>query len=64
MAIAVFSSVSGAFFKAADYVANNIFLILGATLMAVFAGWVWKIPNFAARRGSNPKGRSGCGQWS
>jgi len=55
MAIAVFSSVSGAFFKAADYVANNIFLILGATLMAVFAGWVWKIPNFAAAAGIESK---------
>jgi len=51
MAIAVVSSVSGAFFKAADYLANNIFLILGATIMAVFAGWVWKMPNFAAAAG-------------
>jgi NSS family neurotransmitter:Na+ symporter len=56
MAIAVFSSASGAFFKAADYVANNIFLILGATLMAVFAGWVWKIPNFAAAAGVESRG--------
>jgi len=51
MAIAVLSAFSGAFFKLADYVANNIFLILGATLMAVFAGWVWKIPNFAQAAG-------------
>jgi NSS family neurotransmitter:Na+ symporter len=55
MAIAVVSASSGAFFKLADYVANNIFLILGATFMAVFAGWVWKIPNFAEAAGIRSK---------
>jgi len=56
MAIAVVAASSGAFFKAADYVANNIFLILGATFMAVFTGWVWKIPNFAEAAGIKSRG--------
>ncbi len=55
MAIALAAASSGAFFKAADYMANNIFLILGATVMAIFAGWVWKIPNFAEAAGIKSK---------
>jgi NSS family neurotransmitter:Na+ symporter len=39
----------------ADFVANNIFLILGAVLMALFVGWVWKIPNFGKEAGIESK---------
>jgi NSS family neurotransmitter:Na+ symporter len=49
--IAVFSASSAAFFAAADYVANNIMLILGALFMALFVGWVWTIPKFAKEAG-------------
>lgn len=45
------SAFSAWFFKFADYLVNNIMLILGALLMAIFAGWVWKIPNFLAAAG-------------
>lgn len=55
LSIAVVSAYSTDFFKLADYVANNIFLILGAILMAIFVGWVWKIPQFAKEAGINSK---------
>ncbi len=46
MLIAAVSSASTKIFLIADYIANNIFLILGALIMSIFVGWVWKIPNF------------------
>lgn len=49
--IAVVSASSTTFFNLTDYMANNIFLIMGAILMAIFVGWVWKIPNFAKEAG-------------
>ncbi len=55
MFIASFSSYSPKFFMIADYVSNNIFLILGAILMSVFVGWVWKIPNFMYAAGVEQK---------
>lgn len=60
--IAVISAFSRKFFDIADYVANNIFLILGALLMAIFVGWVWKIPNFAEEAGI--KSRKSITIWS
>jgi len=35
--------------------ANNIFLILGVIVMAVFVGWVWKIPHFGRAAGIESK---------
>jgi len=49
--IAAVTATSSRVFLIADYVANDVFLILGAFLMALFVGWVWKIPNFAAAAG-------------
>lgn len=51
LGIALISASSTKFFNLADYVANNIFLILGALLMAIFVGWIWRIPNFAKEAG-------------
>jgi len=51
MIISTISASSTKFFNTADYIANNIFLILGAIFMAIFVGWVWKIPNFAKEAG-------------
>lgn len=53
--IASVSASSVGFFNLADYIVNNIFLILGALLMAIFVGWVWKIPNFSHAAGIESK---------
>lgn len=55
MVLASISAYSQRFFSVADYIANNIFLILGAIVMAVFVGWVWKIPNFGRAAGIESK---------
>ncbi|MFC1558018.1 sodium-dependent transporter [candidate division KSB1 bacterium] len=54
MVIAVVSASSVKFFNLADYVVNNFIVILGAILMSVFVGWVWKIPSFMKEAGINP----------
>jgi NSS family neurotransmitter:Na+ symporter len=51
MLLAGVSAYSPEFFGAADYVANNILLILGALMMTVFVGWVWRMPQFAEAAG-------------
>jgi NSS family neurotransmitter:Na+ symporter len=35
----------------ADYLSNDIFLILGALAMSIFVGWVWGVPRFAEAAG-------------
>ena len=45
--MAVFSSFSLDFFNTADYIVNNVLLIMGALFMALFVGWIWKMRNFA-----------------
>jgi NSS family neurotransmitter:Na+ symporter len=47
LVIASFSAFSSHFFSIADYIVNNILLILGALLISIFVGWVWSIPRFA-----------------
>ena len=47
LVIATFSAFSHNFFGIADYIVNNILLILGSLLMSIFVGWVWSIPSFA-----------------
>jgi NSS family neurotransmitter:Na+ symporter len=49
--IAAITVYSSRLFLVADYISNNIFLILGALLMSLFVGWIWKIPNFAEAAG-------------
>jgi NSS family neurotransmitter:Na+ symporter len=53
--IAAATSISDRLFILADFIANNVFLVLGAILMAVFVGWVWKIPNFGQEAGIKSK---------
>ena len=48
MLIATVSAYSQEFFGMADYVANNVLLILGALMMTVFVGWVWGIAKAGA----------------
>jgi len=55
MILASFSASSQTVFGIADFVSNNIFLILGAIAMAVFVGWVWKMPNFGEAAGIQSK---------
>ena len=55
LSIAVVTTLSDKLFVYADFIANNIFLILGAILMAVFVGWVWKIPYFGKEAGIRSK---------
>ncbi|HUU51594.1 MAG TPA: sodium-dependent transporter [Candidatus Heimdallarchaeota archaeon] len=55
MILASISASSQKFFGIADFISNNIFLILGAIVMAVFVGWVWKMPNFADAAGIKSK---------
>jgi NSS family neurotransmitter:Na+ symporter len=54
--IAAMTTYSSGLFLLADFVANDIFLILGALLMSLFVGWVWKIPNFADAAGIRSPG--------
>jgi NSS family neurotransmitter:Na+ symporter len=54
--IAAMTTYSSKLFLLADYMANDIFLILGALLMSIFVGWVWKIPNFAEAAGIRSPG--------
>lgn len=49
--IASITVYSSRLFLLADYLSNNILLILGALVMSIFVGWVWKIPNFAKAAG-------------
>ena len=49
--IASITVYSSRLFLLADYLSNNILLILGALVMSIFVGWVWKIPNFAESAG-------------
>lgn len=55
MILASISASSQKFFGIADYISNNIFLILGALGMAVFVGWIWKMPQFAEAAGIKSK---------
>jgi len=55
MILASISASSQTVFGIADYISNNISLILGAIVMAVFVGWVWKMPNFAEAAGIRSK---------
>ncbi|MFC2164512.1 sodium-dependent transporter [Acidobacteriota bacterium] len=55
MILATLSASSQKFFGIADFLSNNIFLILGALGMAVFVGWVWKMPQFAKAAGIESK---------
>jgi NSS family neurotransmitter:Na+ symporter len=55
MILAGVSAWSPKFFGIADFVANNFLLILGAVVMAVFVGWVWKMPNYAEAAGIKSK---------
>jgi NSS family neurotransmitter:Na+ symporter len=55
MILASISAASQTVFNISDYIANNISLILGAIVMAVFVGWVWKMPNFAEAAGIKSK---------
>jgi len=56
MLIAAVSACSREFFGLADYVANNVFLILGALMMTIFVGWVWRVPRFAEAAGIRSRG--------
>ncbi len=47
LVLASFSAFSQHFFSIADYIVNNILLILGALFISIFVGWVWSIPQFA-----------------
>jgi NSS family neurotransmitter:Na+ symporter len=49
--LASITTYSSRLFLLADYLSNNIFLILGALIMSIFVGWVWKIPSFADAAG-------------
>ena len=62
LGIALISASSTKFFNLADYVANNIFLILGALFMAIFVGWIWRIPKFAKEAGI--KSKKAFGIWT
>jgi NSS family neurotransmitter:Na+ symporter len=55
MILAIISASSQKFFGIADFIANDICLVLGAIGMAVFVGWVWKMPNFAQAAGIRSK---------
>lgn len=49
--VAALTTASPRAFLLADYVANNVFLILGALVMTLFVGWVWQVPNLARAAG-------------
>lgn len=49
--IASITAYSPRLFGLADFFSNDIFLILGALVMAIFVGWVWKTENFANAAG-------------
>jgi NSS family neurotransmitter:Na+ symporter len=49
--IASFTAYSSSLFLLTDFISNDIFLILGALVMSIFVGWVWKIPNFVREAG-------------
>jgi NSS family neurotransmitter:Na+ symporter len=49
--ITAMTTYSPRLFLLADFMANDIFLILGALLMSIFVGWIWTIPNFADAAG-------------
>ena len=46
LAIAIFASVSAEIFEKVDFVASNVFLILGAFVMTIFVGHVWPLKGF------------------
>jgi NSS family neurotransmitter:Na+ symporter len=60
--IAAMTTYSSRLFLLADFMANDIFLILGALLMSLFVGWVWGIPEFAEAAGV--QSRSARAMWS
>jgi NSS family neurotransmitter:Na+ symporter len=51
LVLASLTAFSSRLFLVADYLANDIFLILGALVMSLFVGWVWGIPRFAEAAG-------------
>jgi NSS family neurotransmitter:Na+ symporter len=51
LVIASFTAYSSRLFQLADFFSNDIFLILGALVMCIFVGWVWKVENFAKAAG-------------
>jgi NSS family neurotransmitter:Na+ symporter len=51
LVIASFTAYSSRLFQLADFFSNDIFLILGALVMSIFVGWIWKIETFAKAAG-------------
>jgi NSS family neurotransmitter:Na+ symporter len=51
LVLASITAFSSRLFLIADYLSNDIFLILGALVMSIFVGWVWGIPRFAEAAG-------------
>jgi NSS family neurotransmitter:Na+ symporter len=51
LVIAAFTAYSPRLFQLADFFSNDIFLILGALVMSIFVGWIWRVENFANAAG-------------
>ena len=54
--VSAVSAYSSKFFLLVDYMANNVCLILGAFLMSIFVGWIWRIESFGKAAGIQSKG--------